>query len=48
MTDPGVPFRKASRRTFWRIGARLRPGEGKDTDKIVQFPLQSKKRHPKS
>ena len=47
MTDLGVPFRKASWRTFWQIGAGLRPGPGGDTDEIVPFPLQSKNRHPK-
>jgi len=47
MTDLGVPFGKASWRAFRRIGVGLRPDAGDDIDEIVQFPLQSKNRHPK-
>jgi len=35
MTDLGVPFGKASWRTFWRMVARLRPGAGENIDKTV-------------
>jgi len=42
MTDLGVPFGKASWRTFWRIGAGLRPGLGGASDEIVRFPSNLK------